>query len=262
MKSCPVCGAVAFDDAQTCFGCLHRYGADGPSAGARVSAAPPAAAPAVTTAAPEEAPAPRASASAPAGRARAETPAPPLEPPPLDPDESGADGGDPAQWHWGDDGEPMEDEPAPCPCPGLARRARGDASAGRALPRRSASQQLASRRRGDDVVFALPGAGGFERGGWVVRLEWTGPADELRAPVDAGSTAAGSGAEGGASADDGAGAHALRAPARAAGAEGGVLISLQAGPVAAGAERCGVRGCHARMRAQATLDVEGAGARA
>ena len=26
MKSCPICGSVTFDDATTCFGCLHRYG--------------------------------------------------------------------------------------------------------------------------------------------------------------------------------------------------------------------------------------------
>lgn len=25
MKDCPVCGAAAFDDALTCFGCLHRF---------------------------------------------------------------------------------------------------------------------------------------------------------------------------------------------------------------------------------------------
>ena len=28
MKICPVCKAIAFDDAQTCFGCLHQF-ADG-----------------------------------------------------------------------------------------------------------------------------------------------------------------------------------------------------------------------------------------
>ena len=26
MKTCPTCGARAFDDAEVCFGCLHRYG--------------------------------------------------------------------------------------------------------------------------------------------------------------------------------------------------------------------------------------------
>lgn len=25
MKACPVCGAKAFDDARTCFGCLHPF---------------------------------------------------------------------------------------------------------------------------------------------------------------------------------------------------------------------------------------------
>jgi hypothetical protein len=25
MKTCPVCKAVAFDDALVCFGCMHRY---------------------------------------------------------------------------------------------------------------------------------------------------------------------------------------------------------------------------------------------
>ena len=26
MKTCPVCQAVAFDDAAVCYGCLHRFG--------------------------------------------------------------------------------------------------------------------------------------------------------------------------------------------------------------------------------------------
>lgn len=26
MKTCPICGSRAFDDAEVCFGCLHRYG--------------------------------------------------------------------------------------------------------------------------------------------------------------------------------------------------------------------------------------------
>lgn len=26
MKTCPVCGSGAFDDAEVCYGCLHRYG--------------------------------------------------------------------------------------------------------------------------------------------------------------------------------------------------------------------------------------------
>ena len=25
MKTCPICQAVAFDDARICFGCMHRY---------------------------------------------------------------------------------------------------------------------------------------------------------------------------------------------------------------------------------------------
>ena len=28
MKTCPVCHAVAFDDATTCFGCMHRFDPD------------------------------------------------------------------------------------------------------------------------------------------------------------------------------------------------------------------------------------------
>lgn len=27
MKTCPICGAIAFDDAETCFGCLHAFAA-------------------------------------------------------------------------------------------------------------------------------------------------------------------------------------------------------------------------------------------
>ena len=26
MKACPVCNSLAFDDAKTCFGCLHPFG--------------------------------------------------------------------------------------------------------------------------------------------------------------------------------------------------------------------------------------------
>ena len=29
MKVCPVCGARAFDDAATCYGCLHRFDEEG-----------------------------------------------------------------------------------------------------------------------------------------------------------------------------------------------------------------------------------------
>ena len=28
MKTCPVCHAVAFDDAELCYGCLHRFAKD------------------------------------------------------------------------------------------------------------------------------------------------------------------------------------------------------------------------------------------
>ncbi len=28
MKKCPICGAIAFDDARTCFGCLHEFRSD------------------------------------------------------------------------------------------------------------------------------------------------------------------------------------------------------------------------------------------
>ncbi|MBQ9067746.1 MAG: hypothetical protein IJ131_01615 [Eggerthellaceae bacterium] len=27
MKKCPICGGMSFDDAQTCFGCMHRFDA-------------------------------------------------------------------------------------------------------------------------------------------------------------------------------------------------------------------------------------------
>ena len=26
MKTCPVCQSVAFDDAELCYGCMHRFG--------------------------------------------------------------------------------------------------------------------------------------------------------------------------------------------------------------------------------------------
>lgn len=28
MKQCPICQSLAFDDATTCFGCLHEFGPD------------------------------------------------------------------------------------------------------------------------------------------------------------------------------------------------------------------------------------------
>ena len=43
MKTCPVCQSVAFDDAETCFGCMHRFGEDGdilPEEGAEENALP------------------------------------------------------------------------------------------------------------------------------------------------------------------------------------------------------------------------------
>lgn len=73
MKTCPTCGARAFDDAEVCFGCLHRYG-DEP---ARPSGA---------------APAPMAVAAGgrcPASRSEA-TPSIPSEPRPAVPPRDGA----------------------------------------------------------------------------------------------------------------------------------------------------------------------------
>ena len=32
MKTCPICGAVTFDDQTTCYGCLHDYNKDEPPA--------------------------------------------------------------------------------------------------------------------------------------------------------------------------------------------------------------------------------------
>ena len=31
MKTCPICGARAFDDAEVCYGCLHRFSDDMPA---------------------------------------------------------------------------------------------------------------------------------------------------------------------------------------------------------------------------------------
>ena len=49
MKTCPICRAVAFDDAAVCFGCLHEFtpddevgAGDGSSGEAVASDAPPA----------------------------------------------------------------------------------------------------------------------------------------------------------------------------------------------------------------------------
>ncbi len=64
MKECPICKAVAFDDAQVCYGCLHRFepgeGAmriDGGCGQGTAGGAPPA---------PASPPAPQGAASAPA----------------------------------------------------------------------------------------------------------------------------------------------------------------------------------------------------
>lgn len=69
MKTCPICGARAFDDAEVCYGCLHRYeGADMGVPGPVAPVAPPG--PATPAASPGPA-APVASpcASAPSGDA-------------------------------------------------------------------------------------------------------------------------------------------------------------------------------------------------
>lgn len=69
MKTCPICGARAFDDAEVCYGCLHRYeGADMGEPGPVAPVAPPG--PATPAASPGPA-APVASphASAPSGDA-------------------------------------------------------------------------------------------------------------------------------------------------------------------------------------------------
>ena len=31
MKTCPVCHATAFDDAEICYGCMHRFSDDDPA---------------------------------------------------------------------------------------------------------------------------------------------------------------------------------------------------------------------------------------
>lgn len=72
MKTCPICGARAFDDAEVCYGCLHRYeGADMGAPGPAVLTAPPEpAAPAVPAASPGPAvPVASPCASAPSGDA-------------------------------------------------------------------------------------------------------------------------------------------------------------------------------------------------
>ena len=40
MKTCPVCHAVAFDDAAICFGCLHRYDEDSEASAPTMPLAP------------------------------------------------------------------------------------------------------------------------------------------------------------------------------------------------------------------------------
>lgn len=31
MKECPICKAIAFDDARICYGCLHRFEEEAPA---------------------------------------------------------------------------------------------------------------------------------------------------------------------------------------------------------------------------------------
>ena len=43
MKTCPVCGARAFDDAAVCYGCMHRFADEGQQDGfIRQASSPPA----------------------------------------------------------------------------------------------------------------------------------------------------------------------------------------------------------------------------
>ena len=37
MKTCPICRSVAFDDAVTCFGCLHRFSEEDEGTASRVA---------------------------------------------------------------------------------------------------------------------------------------------------------------------------------------------------------------------------------
>ena len=69
MKTCPICGARAFDDAEVCYGCLHRY--EGAEAGVPGPVAPLASpGPAVPAASPGPAvPVASPCASAPSGDA-------------------------------------------------------------------------------------------------------------------------------------------------------------------------------------------------
>lgn len=39
MKTCPVCKATVFDDMDTCYGCMHRFGGDDPGLGSGLEGA-------------------------------------------------------------------------------------------------------------------------------------------------------------------------------------------------------------------------------
>lgn len=77
MKTCPICGARAFDDAEVCFGCLHRYGEEPAEPRPKVAApgvVPVAAPVAMSAAAPVAASASGAMQAVPGGRCPAMRP--------------------------------------------------------------------------------------------------------------------------------------------------------------------------------------------
>ena len=177
MKTCPICGARAFDDAETCFGCLHRFVDEEPAAPAAPEFAP--AAPRVrrqpTMLAPEVSAAPAAPESAPAPSASQEPwpdPAPDPEPSPVpaasasqaapapdEPDASEPDG-------------PEFEGPGPDD-PGFYDELVYDGFNGEDFqPCISVPMRPDANLPSNALSLSLPLAGDVRDGGWTLCLEW------------------------------------------------------------------------------------------
>lgn len=164
MKTCPVCRARAFEDAEVCYGCLHRFDGDGrDSAVAEETAWEPADA------------VQRAASAPPSARAQSHVPAVPRTRPAM-PSGAAPAAGDPSAADvvpFAGDSACSAGEP-PARLPSASRPSAAGSACGTGGPlvpgdaKRSEGAALHAR-----PAFGLP-AQPFDRAGWIVRFELPG----------------------------------------------------------------------------------------
>lgn len=169
MKTCPVCQATCFDDMETCFGCLHRFGASSHQDGRAPEEAPSAASSASAFAPqPEAAPAPLSSnVSQHDGEEDPFEPEPPRDLPDLSAAAKPLQAGVPAAK------TVQAEAPAGKPLPAAVR-------AEDALPEAPACEAASSPAPSDRIRLIrtrsvpLREAPPRDRSGWTVRFEFPG----------------------------------------------------------------------------------------